>query len=97
MPAPSYLISRTLDPFFALFIGLSAAATRINREEKELGRSTGETVNAGIRYVFFMFYYKLEMGRVGNGRDGYVLICIVLYSEGSRGSSDLEERWRSRR
>jgi hypothetical protein len=52
MPAPAYLISRVADPVFALFIGISAAATRINREEKELGRSTKETIDAGFRYVY---------------------------------------------
>ncbi|TVY57174.1 hypothetical protein LSUE1_G007888 [Lachnellula suecica] len=48
MPAPTYIITRTLDPLFAVFIGLSAAAMRINREEKEVGRSTKETVDAGL-------------------------------------------------
>lgn len=51
MPAPTYLISRIGDPIFALFIGLSAAATRINREEKELGHTTKQTIDAGFRYV----------------------------------------------
>ncbi|KAG4434346.1 hypothetical protein IFR05_010157 [Cadophora sp. M221] len=50
-PLPTYLISRVGDPLFALFIGLGAAATRINREEKEQGRSTGETVQSGLRRV----------------------------------------------
>jgi hypothetical protein len=49
MPAPAYLISKVADPVFALFIGLSAAATRINREEKDLGRSTKQTFDAGFR------------------------------------------------
>ncbi|KAL1877059.1 hypothetical protein Daus18300_002669 [Diaporthe australafricana] len=49
MPAPTYIISKVADPIFALFIGLSAAATRINREEKGKGRSTSETINAGLR------------------------------------------------
>lgn len=44
-----HLISRNLDPVFALFIGLGAAATRINREEKELGRSTKDTVDSLCR------------------------------------------------
>ena len=44
-----HLISRNLDPVFALFIGLGAAATRINREEKELGRSSKETVDSLFR------------------------------------------------
>jgi hypothetical protein len=49
MPAPAYLISKVADPVFAVFIGLSAAATRINREEKDLGRSTKQTIDAGFR------------------------------------------------
>ncbi|KIM98847.1 hypothetical protein OIDMADRAFT_19877 [Oidiodendron maius Zn] len=53
MPAPAYLISKVADPVFAIFIGLSAAATRINREEKELGRSTKDTINAGFRRLGF--------------------------------------------
>ncbi|KAI9158550.1 hypothetical protein HJFPF1_06548 [Paramyrothecium foliicola] len=52
MPAPTYIISRAADPIFALFIGLSAAATRINREEKAKGRSTDETIEAGLRYAW---------------------------------------------
>ena len=51
MAAPMYLISRTADPIFALFIGLGAAATRINREEKELNRSGKETLDSLCRYV----------------------------------------------
>jgi hypothetical protein len=36
---------RALDPIFAISIGLAAAVTRINREEKEKGRSTQETID----------------------------------------------------
>ncbi|ELR01723.1 hypothetical protein VC83_00953 [Pseudogymnoascus destructans] len=53
MAPPAYIISRTLDPIFALFIGLGAASMRINREEKELGRSTKETIDAGLRRIGF--------------------------------------------
>jgi hypothetical protein len=49
MAPPAYLISKVADPIFALFIGLSAAALRINREEKELGNTTQQTINAGFR------------------------------------------------
>lgn len=63
MPAPSHLISRVGDPLFALFIGLGAAATRINREEKEQGRSTKETVDAGLRRIGFP---RKEEGAKGN-------------------------------
>ncbi|PVH82798.1 hypothetical protein DL98DRAFT_125451 [Cadophora sp. DSE1049] len=48
---PTHLISRIGDPLFAIFIGVGAAATRINREEKEAGRSTGQTVESGLRRV----------------------------------------------
>lgn len=51
MPAPTYIISKVADPIFAVFIGLSSAATRINREEKEKGMTTAETVASGKRYV----------------------------------------------
>lgn len=51
MPAPTYIISRVADPIFAVVIGLGAAATRINREEKELGRTTQQTIHSGLRYV----------------------------------------------
>ncbi|PQE22817.1 non-classical export 1 protein [Rutstroemia sp. NJR-2017a BBW] len=48
MPAPAYLISKVSDPLFALFIGIGAAVTRINREEKEQGRTTKQTVDSGL-------------------------------------------------
>jgi hypothetical protein len=51
MPAPMHLISKVGDPIFALFIGLSAATTRINREEKVMGRTTKQTINAGLRRI----------------------------------------------
>ncbi|KAF1363944.1 hypothetical protein EJ07DRAFT_100797, partial [Lizonia empirigonia] len=40
---------RALDPLFAISIGLAAAVTRINREEKEKGRSTQETIEVAKR------------------------------------------------
>jgi hypothetical protein len=49
MPAPVHLISKVADPIFAAFIGISAAVTRINREEKEKGRSSQETINSAFR------------------------------------------------
>ena len=49
MPAPAYIISRVADPVFAVVMGLSAAAIRINREEKDKGRTTSETITAGRR------------------------------------------------
>jgi hypothetical protein len=38
--------NRSLDPIFAISIGLAAAFTRINREEKEKGRSTTQSMDA---------------------------------------------------
>jgi L-cystine uptake protein TcyP (sodium:dicarboxylate symporter family) len=64
MPSPAHLISKIGDPIFAVFIGLSAAATRINREEKELGRSTQQTIDAGLRYALqglYKFISKLTL------------------------------------
>lgn len=51
MPSPAYLISKTGDPIFAVLIGFAAAATRINREEKELGHSTQQSIDAALRYI----------------------------------------------
>lgn len=50
MAPPTYIISRVADPIFALAIGLGAAALRINREEKEKGRTTQQTINSAKRY-----------------------------------------------
>lgn len=53
MPAPTYIISRVADPIFAVFIGLGAAVTRINREEKDKGRTGSQTIEAGLRRIGF--------------------------------------------
>ncbi|KXX77667.1 Non-classical export protein 1 [Madurella mycetomatis] len=53
MAAPVYIISRVADPIFAVFIGVSAAAVRINREEKEKGRTTQEIIDAARRRLGF--------------------------------------------
>lgn len=52
MAVPVYIISRIADPIFAVFIGVSAAALRIRREEKEKGRTIQETIAAARRYVY---------------------------------------------
>lgn len=39
-------LNRFFDPIFALSIGFTAAAVRINREEKEKGRTTEQTLEA---------------------------------------------------
>jgi hypothetical protein len=51
MAPQAYIISRVADPIFALFIGLSAAALRINREEKEKGKTTSDILADARRYV----------------------------------------------
>jgi len=49
MAAPTYIIGRVADPIFALFIGVTAAATRINREQKAKGKTSNETIQDGLR------------------------------------------------
>ncbi|KAI1506593.1 hypothetical protein F5X99DRAFT_403958 [Biscogniauxia marginata] len=51
MAPPTYIISRAADPIFAVVMGLAAAATRINREEKEKGKTTQQTIDAAKRRV----------------------------------------------
>ncbi|KAK3297669.1 uncharacterized protein B0H64DRAFT_441112 [Chaetomium fimeti] len=53
MAPPVYIISRVADPIFAVFIGVSAAALRINREEKDKGKSTQEIVETARRRLSF--------------------------------------------
>ncbi|KAL1306543.1 hypothetical protein AAFC00_005233 [Neodothiora populina] len=38
-PRYAYIISRNLDPVFAIFIGISATAVRVNRDEKDKGKT----------------------------------------------------------
>lgn len=49
MPAPTYIISKVADPIFAVVIGLGAAGVRINREQKEKGKTTEHTIQDGLR------------------------------------------------
>lgn len=42
----AHFLNRFFDPIFALSIGFTAAAVRINREEKEKGRTTEQTMEA---------------------------------------------------
>ena len=60
MAPPAYIISRAADPIFAVFIGLSAAATRINREEKAKGKTTNETIEAARRYDSLGLFIDME-------------------------------------
>jgi L-cystine uptake protein TcyP (sodium:dicarboxylate symporter family) len=50
MAPPTYIISRIADPIFAIVIGLGAATLRINREEKEKGKTTQQTIESAKRY-----------------------------------------------
>ncbi|CAC9886626.1 hypothetical protein D6C86_06672 [Aureobasidium pullulans] len=50
-PRYAYIISKNLDPVFALFIGGSAAVVRINRDEKEKGKSTQDTIESLKRRI----------------------------------------------
>lgn len=68
-PRYNYIISRTLDPLFALFIGFSAAGMRIRREENEkrLGMATTSIAGSTIQ----MPNQKPETGSQ-NGPEGEV-------------------------
>ncbi|KXT09072.1 hypothetical protein AC579_1155 [Pseudocercospora musae] len=50
-----YLISKAIDPIFAVTVGITAAAVRINREEKEKGRSTQDTIDTLKRRTAMLF------------------------------------------
>ncbi|KAI4870741.1 hypothetical protein F4820DRAFT_403225 [Hypoxylon rubiginosum] len=54
MAPPTYIISRVGDPIFAVVIGLGAAATRINREQKDKGQTTQQTIEAAKRYIYLV-------------------------------------------
>ena len=49
------MASRGLDPILAMSVGIAAAAVRINREEKEKGRSTQETIDSLGRRTSMLF------------------------------------------
>ncbi|CAD0090794.1 unnamed protein product [Aureobasidium mustum] len=51
VPRYAYIISKNLDPVFALFIGASAAVVRINRDEKEKGKTTQDTIESLKRRI----------------------------------------------
>ncbi|CAK4029919.1 hypothetical protein MYCFIDRAFT_52915 [Lecanosticta acicola] len=69
MSAP-YLISRAIDPIFAVSVGITAAAVRINREEKEKGRTTEQTMEALKRRTGMLFEGNKEekKEKAGAGR-----------------------------
>lgn len=77
--APKYLISKIGDPLFALFIGTSAAVTRVRREEREAGHSSQQTVKALNRYVLQEFLAGMGENIVVLAR--YISLEYVLILE----------------
>ena len=75
MAPPTYIISRVADPIFAVAIGLSATVTRINREEKEKGRTTEQTIEAAKRYKPTTLLLKTFFC--------YGITLIILLADGS--------------
>ncbi|OCK85309.1 hypothetical protein K432DRAFT_400398 [Lepidopterella palustris CBS 459.81] len=59
--AYAFIISKTLDPIFAISIGVGAAAARINRDEKAKGRSTAEIFGLFKRRVGLLFAEKEQV------------------------------------
>ncbi|KAI5368037.1 putative non-classical export protein [Septoria linicola] len=55
-----YLISKAIDPIFAVSVGFAAAAVRINREEKEKGHTTQQTIDALKRRTGLIFGGAVE-------------------------------------
>lgn len=51
MAPPTYIISRAMDPIFAVVIGVGAAVSRITREEREKGRTNSDTIATALRCV----------------------------------------------
>ncbi|KAI6801346.1 hypothetical protein KC332_g15546 [Hortaea werneckii] len=68
MSAP-YLISKAIDPIFATSIGVAAAVVRINREEKEKGRSTEQSIETLKRRVNMVMEKSGEEGKVAAGSE----------------------------
>jgi len=62
MSAP-YLISKAIDPIFAMSVGTLAAVVRINREEKEKGFTTDQTIASLKRRTGALFAEGKEEGK----------------------------------
>jgi hypothetical protein len=66
---------RTLDPIFAVSVGVAAAVVRINREEKEKGKSfeqSKESLGRRAEMAWKIVRGEMEMGgeKVGAGVAG---------------------------
>ncbi|RMY73459.1 hypothetical protein D0863_03870 [Hortaea werneckii] len=57
----------SIDPIFATSVGVAAAVVRINREEKEKGRSTEQSIESFKRRVNMVMEKSGEEGKVGVG------------------------------
>ncbi|RMY07808.1 hypothetical protein D0868_05150 [Hortaea werneckii] len=68
MSAP-YLISKAIDPIFATSVGVAAAVVRINREEKEKGRTTAQSVETFKRRLHLVMEKSEEEVKVGAGAE----------------------------
>lgn len=62
--------NRFFDPIFALSIGFTAAAVRINREEKEKGRTTEQTMEALKRRTSRLVFGNTAAGGGGGAGAG---------------------------
>lgn len=51
---------RVIDPIFAVSVGIVAAGVRINREEKEKGKTTQETIDSLKKRVAMVFEESKE-------------------------------------
>jgi len=60
---------RAIDPIFATSIGVAAAVVRINREEKEKGRSTEQSIETLKRRVNMVMEKSGEEGKVAAGSE----------------------------
>lgn len=65
------LLCRAIDPFFAAFIGVTAAGVRINREEKEKGRSRQESWES-LKRRWAIVMENTGQDGVGDGSGGAV-------------------------
>ena len=58
--------NRGLDPIFAMSVGIAAAAVRINREEKEQGKTTEQTIASFKRRIDLAWNGASETAKKGN-------------------------------
>jgi len=59
-----------MDPIFAMSVGVAAAAVRINREEKEKGKSTQQSIEDAKRRWNMLFEKDEEVKSTIGGKSG---------------------------